>query len=283
VTDYEQIDYSVEDGILTLTLDRPDRLNAYTVRMGHELRDALDRSDADDGVRAVIITGRGRAFCAGMDLSAGPSTFDAGGDGGSEANDYRDAGGVLTLRMFESKKPIIAAVNGAAVGVGATMTLAADVRLASEQARYGFVFSRRGLPPESCSSWFLPRVVGIAQALEWLFAGEIFDAAEAKRGGLVTDVVPADDLLASATALAHRFADGTSPVSIAVIRTMLLRMQSAVHPRIAHLAESRLLRAMGQSADVHEGVAAFLDKRPPQFPMKVSTDLPSELHPTELV
>ena len=215
---YQHIDYAVDDGILTITLDRPDRLNAFTSRMGHELCDAFDESDADDAVRAVVITGRGRAFSAGMDLGGGSSTFDVESKGGPSVDEYRDAGGVVTLRMFASKKPIIAAVNGAAVGVGATMTLAADVRLASEHARYGFVFSRRGLPTESNSSWFLPRIVGISQALDWCFAGELIDAAEARRGGLVKAVLPADELLPAASALAHRWADGTSAVSIAVIR-----------------------------------------------------------------
>jgi enoyl-CoA hydratase/carnithine racemase len=271
---YQHIDYAAVGGILTITLDRPDRLNAFTTRMGHELCDAFDKSDADDDIRAVVLTGRGRAFCAGMDLGGGSSTFDVGAKGGPGADEYRDAGGVVTLRMYASKKPIIAAVNGAAVGVGATMTLAADVRLAGEHARYGFVFSRRGLPAESCSSWFLPRLVGISQALEWCFAGEIIDATEALRGGLVKEVLPADDLLPAAYALAHRFADGTSAVSIAVIRALLVQMQAADHPMAAHLAESRALHALGSSPDVHEGVAAFLEQRTPDFPMRVSTDLP---------
>jgi enoyl-CoA hydratase/carnithine racemase len=272
---YQHIDVSVVDGILTITLDRPDRLNAFTTRMGHELCDAFDNSDADDDIRAVVLTGRGRAFCAGMDLGGGSSTFDVEAKGGPAVDEYRDAGGVVTLRMFESKKPIIAAVNGAAVGVGATMTLAADVRLASEHARYGFVFSRRRLPTESCSSWFLPRVVGISQALDWCFAGEIIDGTEARRGGLVKEVLPADELLPAAYALAHRWADGTSAVSIAVIRSLLLRMQAAEHPMAAHLAESSAIHALGSSPDVHEGVAAFLEKRAPEFPMRVSTDLPN--------
>jgi enoyl-CoA hydratase/carnithine racemase len=271
---YQHIDYAVVGGILTITLDRADRLNAFTTRMGHELCDAFDKSDADDDIRAVVLTGRGRAFCAGMDLGGGSSTFDVEAKGGPGADEYRDAGGVVTLRMYASKKPIIAAVNGAAVCVGATMTLAADVRLAGEHARYGFVFSRRGLPAESCSSWFLPRLVGISQALEWCFAGEIIDATEALRGGLVKEVIPADDLLPAAHALAHRFADGTSAVSIAVIRALLLQMQAADHPMAAHLAESRALHALGSSPDVHEGVAAFLGKRTPDFPMRVSTDVP---------
>jgi len=271
---YQHIDYAVDDGILTITLDRPDRLNAFTTRMGHELCDAFDRSDADDAVRAVVITGRGRGLCAGMDLGGGSSTFDVESNGGPSVDEYRDAGGVVTLRMYASTKPIVAAVNGAAVGVGATMTLAADVRLASEQARYGFVFSRRGLPTESNSSWFLPRIVGISQALDWCFAGEIIDATEARRGGLVKAVLPADELLPAAYALAHRWADGTSAVSIAVIRSLLLRMQAAEHPMAAHLVESRGIHALGSSPDVHEGVAAFLEKRAPDFPMRVSTDLP---------
>jgi enoyl-CoA hydratase/carnithine racemase len=274
MTEYQQIDYAVADGVLTVTLDRPEKLNAFTPRMGHELVDAYDRADADDDVRVIVLTGRGRAFCAGMDLSGGASTFDFAARGGPGVDEYRDAGGVLTLRMFESTKPIIAAVNGAAVGVGATMTFAADVRLASEQARYGLVFSRRGLPVESCSSWFLPRIVGLPQALDWCYAGEIIDAAEALRGGLVREVLGADELLPRAYALARRYAEGTSAVSVAVMRALLWRMQAAEHPMAAHLAESRVLYALGQSPDVHEGVAAFLEKRAPVFPMRVSTDLP---------
>jgi enoyl-CoA hydratase/carnithine racemase len=274
MSEYQHIDYTVADGVLTITLDRPDELNAFTTRMGHELVDAYDRADADDDVRAIVLTGRGRAFCAGMDLSGGSSTFDVTAKGGPDVDEYRDAGGVLTLRMFESTKPIIAAVNGAAVGVGATMTFAADVRLASEQARYGLVFSRRGLPVESCSSWFLPRIVGLPQALDWCFAGEIIDAAEALRGGLVREVLPVADLLPRAYALARSYTEGTSAVSIAVMRALLWRMQAVDHPLTAHRAESRAIHALGQSADVHEGVAAFLEKRAPVFPMKVSTDLP---------
>src|SRR3954451_5556281 len=223
VTDYEQILTEKSDGILTITLNRPERLNAWTAQMGHELRAAFDDADADDEVRAIIITGAGRGFCAGADLEGGGDTFDyrkrdtAGAAG-------RDNGGEFTLRVFDSKKPVIAAINGPAVGVGATMTLPMDIRLAADDARIGFVFARRGIIPEACSSWFLPRVVGISRAMEWVATGRVFNAQEGLEGGLVRSVHPPEELLGAAHALAREIADNTSAVSVACARQMLWRM-----------------------------------------------------------
>jgi enoyl-CoA hydratase/carnithine racemase len=274
--DYEQIAYDVADGVATITLDRPDALNAFTAQMMRELIDAFDHVDADDNVRVVIITGRGRGFCAGADLSAGRGdTFDAGGRGQELGDDgWRDGGGLVSLRIFELRKPIIAAINGPAVGVGVTMTLPMDVRLASETARFGFVFARRGLVPEACSSWFLPRVVGISRAQEWVCTGRVFPASEALEGGLVRSVYPADELLPAAHELAREIADNTSAVSIALSRQMLWRMLGADHPMEAHKIDSRGIFTMGAAADVREGVTSFLEKRSPEFTMKVSADMP---------
>ena len=282
---FETILYGVEDGILTITLHRPDKLNAFTSRMMQELIEAFDRADADDAVRAVIVTGAGRAFCAGADLSAGAQAFDrtARGDlpppdGGPidwSQEGMRDGGGRVSLRIFQCLKPVIAAVNGPAVGVGATMQLPMDVRLASETARFGFVFTRRGIVPEACSSWFLPRVVGISQALEWTLTGRVFDAAEALAGGLVRKVLPPDDLLPAAKALAREIADNTAPVSVTLTRQMMWRMLGAEHPMAGHRIESRGIYARGASEDVREGVTSFLEKRRPAFPNKVSGDMPS--------
>lgn len=275
--EFEQIRYAVADGVLTLTLDRPDRLNAFTARMGDELREAFDRADADDDVRAVVVTGAGRGFCAGADLAAGGATFayDEGGDGENGGGDVRrDGGGRLTLRIFESTKPVIGAVNGPAVGVGATMTLPMDVRLAADTARFGFVFARRGIVPEAASSWFLPRVVGISRALEWTMTGRVFDAAEALDGGLVRSVLPADALLPAAHALAAEIAENAAPVSVALTRQMMWRMLGADHPMEAHRLDSWAVTRRGRSADAAEGVGAFLDKRPARFPDRVSADLP---------
>lgn len=271
---YTQIRYEVEDGILTLTLDRPDKLNAFTRTMLDELLDALDRADADDDVRAIIFTGAGRAFCAGADLSAGAETFDAARNAARPEGLQRDGGGLLTLRLYDCLKPVIAAVNGAAVGVGATMQLPMDVRLASEDARFGFVFARRGIVPEACSSWFLPRVVGISRALEWSCSGRIFGAEEAHAGGLVSAVTAPEDLLPRARELAREIADNTSSISVALTRQMMWRMLGAEHPMAAHRLDSRGVYHLGQSADAHEGVASFLEKRPPEFPDRVSRDLP---------
>ncbi len=266
----EQIIEELEDGILTVTLNRPDRLNAWTETMAQELMAAFDRADADDAVRVVIITGAGRAFCAGADLERGGETFDRG-----DADEvHRDNGGRFTLRVFESSKPVIAAVNGPAVGVGVTMTLPMDIRLAAEEARFGFVFTRRGIVPEAASSWFLPRVVGISQALEWVSTGRVFSAQEARDGGLVRSVHPADELLDAARALAREIADNTAPVSVALARKMLWRMLGAEHPMAAHRVDSRAMFSRGQSADVVEGVTSFLEKRPARFRDRVSDGLP---------
>jgi len=262
----------VADNVLTITLDRPDRLNAYTATMQRELLEAFDRADADDDVRAVIVTGAGRAFCAGADLSEGGSTFDwreRGGDGPP-----RDGGGQVSLRIFDCTKPVIAAINGAAVGVGATMTLPMDVRLASDAARIGFVFTRRGIVPEACSSWFLPRVVGISRAMEWVATGRIVDAGEALAGGLVRSVHPPGELLDAAHALAREIAANAAPVSVALARRMMWRMLGAGHPMEAHRVDSRAMFHRGQSADAREGIASFLEKRAPQFPDRVSSGLP---------
>ena len=270
---YEQILYDKNGPILTLTLNRPDKLNAYTQQMQTELIAALDAADADDEIRAIIVTGAGRGYCAGADLSAGGNTFNNDAPG-REGGLRRDGGGILTLRLFECLKPIISACNGPAVGVGATMQCAMDVRLASEEARYGFVFSKRAVVPEACSSWFLPRIVGIQQALEWTFSGRVFNAEEAARGGLVRSIHKANDLMPAAIDLAHEFAESTSPVSVALIRQMMWKMLGADHPMEAHKIDSRGIYYRGKSADAIEGVESFLEKRAPTFPGKVSTDMP---------
>jgi enoyl-CoA hydratase/carnithine racemase len=285
---YEQILTAVKDNILTITLNRPEKLNAFTGTMMNELIDAFGRASTDDAVRAVVVTGAGRAFCAGADLSAGASTFDydARADrpdrhaGKGDAIDWsderiRDGGGRLTLAIFECLKPVIAAVNGPAVGVGVTMQLAMDIRIASDAARFGFVFSRRGIVPEACSSWFLPKIVGISQALEWCYSGRVFDAQEALRGGLVKEVVKPDELLPRAYELAAEIRDNTAPVSVALIRQMMWRLSALDHPMEAHKIDSRGIYSRGSSADVKEGVVAFLEKRPAKFPQKVSADMPS--------
>jgi enoyl-CoA hydratase/carnithine racemase len=274
--DYTQIAYDVDGPVATITLDRPEQLNAFTGTMMRELIDAFDHTDADDAVRAVIVTGRGRGFCAGADLSSGGETFAAGGGGdkaGPEAVP-RDGGGLVSLRIFQSLKPVIAAINGPAVGVGVTMTLPMDIRLASESARIGFVFARRGIVPEACSSWFLPRIVGISQAAEWVYTGRVFPASEALRAGLVRSVHPADELLPAAHELAAEIAENTSPVSVALSRQMMWRMLTLDHPMQAHRVDSRGINSRGASTDAREGVVSFLEKRAPVFPLKVSTDLP---------
>jgi enoyl-CoA hydratase/carnithine racemase len=272
-TPYQHIALEVDGPVATITLNRPDKLNAFTATMQHELIDAFDRTDADDGVRVVIVTGAGRAFCAGADLSGGEGTFDAGDRAPSQGTP-RDGGGQVSLRIFRSLKPVIAAINGPAVGVGVTMTLPMDIRLASESARMGFVFARRGIVPEACSSWFLPRVVGISQALEWVYTGRVFDAAEALAGGLVRSVHPDETLLAHARLLAEEIAANTAPVSVALSRQLLWRGLVEDHPMEAHRADSRGIYDRGRSDDVREGVAAFLEKRPATFPQTVSADLP---------
>jgi len=282
----ETVATEVHEGILTITLDRPDRLNAFTTEMQADLIAAFDQADEDRSVRCVVVTGRGRAFCAGADLSAGGGSFDAsardgggaagraGGNGGGAARARRDGGGMVTLRIFGCTKPVIAAINGPAVGVGVTMTLPMDIRLASESARFGFVFARRGLVPEAASSWFLPRVVGISRAAEWCFTGRVFGADEALAAGLVRSVHPAGELLDAAYALAGEIAASTSPVSVTLTRQMLWHMLGEPHPMAAHRIDSAAIETLGRGADVREGVTSFLEKRPPQFPSQVPDDLP---------
>ena len=288
---YTTIKYEVSENILTLTLHRPDKLNAFTGEMMMEMIDAFDRADADDEVRAIIVTGEGRAFCAGADLSAGAKTFDYEArtdrpdkqgnpvqDDGSinwSHEAVRDGGGRLTLRIYECLKPVIAAVNGPAVGIGVTMQLAMDIRMASETAKFGFVFARRGIVPEACSSWFLNRVVGISKALEWTYTGRVFGADEALAGGLVRSLHKPENLLADARALAREIADNTAPVSVALTRQMLWRMAGADHPMEAHKIDSRAIYARGRTQDAKEGVVSFLEKRPAVYPDKVSKDMPS--------
>lgn len=284
---YEQIKYEVEDQILTITLNRPDKLNAYTYAMQSELISAFDRADEDDNIRAIIVTGAGRAFCAGSDLSEGSKTFDQAaradrktapllpnGEVEWSHEAVRDGGGRLTLRIFKSLKPVIAAVNGPAVGIGLTMQLAMDLRIATDNARFGFVFSRRGIVPEACSSWFLPRIVGIAQALEWTYSGRVFQASEALAGRLISRVVPPDELLPTARELAREIAVNAAPVSIALTRQMMWRMLGADDPMEAHKIDSRAMYFRGAAADVREGVTAFLEKRPAVFTDRVSEDMP---------
>jgi enoyl-CoA hydratase/carnithine racemase len=271
--DYEQITTELDDRVLTITLNRPERLNAWTATMARELIAAFDRADADDEVGAIIITGAGRGFCAGADLAAGGETFDYRKRGATDAQP-RDNGGQFTLRVFDSLKPVIAAINGPAVGVGATMTLPMDVRLAAQDARMGFVFARRGIVPEACSSWFLPRVVGISRAMEWVASGRVFSAQEALEGGLVRSLHPGDQLLDAARALAGEIVENAAPVSVALARRMMWRMLGAEHPMVAHRADSRAMFARGQSADAAEGVSSFLQKRPATFGDRVSAGLP---------
>jgi enoyl-CoA hydratase/carnithine racemase len=274
--EYTQITYEVADHIATVTLNRPEQLNAFTGVMMREVIDAFDQVDADDDVRVVIVTGAGRGFCAGADLSAGGETFSRGGSDEipADVGIPRDGGGLVSLRIFDCTKPVIGAINGAAVGVGVTMTLPMDIRLASEHAKFGFVFARRGIVPEACSSWFLPRLVGISQAAEWCYSGRVFPAAEAHSGGLVRSVHAADELLPAARAIAADIAANTAPVSVALTRQMLWRMLGASHPMEAHKVDSRGILERGRSADAKEGVVSFLEKRAPEFPVKVSDGLP---------
>ncbi|MBB4155094.1 enoyl-CoA hydratase/carnithine racemase [Sphingomonas jinjuensis] len=281
---YQFIRFEVSDQIATVTLDRPDVMNAMHRPMIAELIRAFDQSDADDAVRAVIVTGAGRAFCAGADLSKGTDEFEKSAlsnsarrpDGSFDysAEAARDGGGSLALRIYNSRKPIIAAINGAAVGIGASMTLPMDVRLASENAKLGFVYARRGIVHECCSSFFLPRVVGISRALEWSMSGRVMPALELKDGGLVRDVLSPDELLPAARAIAAEIAGHTAPVSIALMRQMLWRGLEMSHPMEAHRVESRGILTRGRSADAKEGVASFVEKRAPHFPQNVTTDMP---------
>lgn len=284
---FTQIEYSVSEQIATITLNRPEKLNVFTIKMLHEIVGAFDKSDADDDVRAVIFTGSGRAFCAGADLSSGGDTFSRGGSDigsvsrvprvspeASLSRVLRDGGGLVSLRIFNSKKPVIGAINGPAVGVGVTMTLPMDIRLASSTAKFGFVFTRRGIVPEACSSWFLPRIVGISRATEWVFTGRMISPEEAQEAGLVRSVHAPDELISAARAIAKNIANNTAPVSVALSRQMLWRMLGASHPMDAHRVESRAMMERGNSADAREGVMSFLEKRPADFSMTVSNDFP---------
>ena len=271
---YTTIITDIADGIMTLTLNRPERLNAFTGIMLRELIDALDSADADDAVRGIIVTGQGRAFCAGADLSPGGNTFNADARPDRASGLRPDGGGVLTLRIYECKKPIIAAINGPAVGVGITMTLPMDVRIAADDARFGFVFAPRGIVAEACSSYFLPRVVGISQALQWCYSGRIFSAEEALGGRLVQSLHPKDSLLATARAIVREIADNSSALSVTMTRHMLWRMLGADHPIEAHKIESRAIYHLGRGPDAREGVESFLEKRPAEFPGRVSSDMP---------
>ncbi|MET0659545.1 MAG: crotonase/enoyl-CoA hydratase family protein [Steroidobacteraceae bacterium] len=278
---YKTLIYDVSEGVATLTFNRPDKLNAFNLEMAQEFVSVLDRVDADDEVRALIVTGQGRAFCAGADLSSGAKTFDAVDaamrpDGSVDYSNeaVRDGGGKMTLRIFQCLKPVIAAVNGVAVGVGVTMTLPMDIRLASENAKVGFVFARRGIVPEAASSYFLPRVIGISRALEWCYSGRVYPAAEAKAAGLFREVYPEDQLLPAARAIAREIAENTAPVSIALTRQMMWRGLGLSHPMEAHRIDSRGVRARGRSADAAEGVTSFLEKRPAKFTDRVSRDMP---------
>lgn len=281
--EFKEIILDIEDGIATLTLHRPEKMNAFTGTMMYELIEAFDITDKDDAVKAVIVTGSGdKAFCAGADLSAGAKTFDydarasTGEKGRTEQLEIqRDGGGRVTLRIFESLKPVIGAINGAAVGIGVTMQLPMDIRIASETARFGFVFNKRGINPEAASSWFLPRLVGIQQALEWCYTGRVFPAAEALAGGLVSRVVPHTELLTVARALAREIAENTAPVSNALTRQMMWRMLGASHPMDAHIVDSAAIYSRGKTADAKEGVMSFLEKRQPNYPVKVSDGMPS--------
>ena len=279
--EFETLLYRVEDGIATITLNRQEKMNAFTAQMRDDLVAAFDATDADDAVRVVIVTGAGRAFCAGADLSSGGKTFDYANRGESARDRfkvgdvYRDGGGIVTLRIFNGLKPVIGAINGAAVGIGVTMQLPMDIRMASTDARFGFVFARRGITPEAASSWFLGRLVGMQTALEWCFTGRLFSAQEAKDRGLVRSLHAPDELLPAARALAREIADNTAPVSIALTRQMLWRMCGQDHPMKAHRVDSRAIQSRGQSADAREGVSSFLEKRGAAYSNKVSKDMPA--------
>ena len=283
---YQTLDYSVSDHVLTLTLNRPDKMNAFTVEMANELVDAFERASADDDIRAIIVTGAGKAFCAGMDLSTGGNVFgldesqtptlddlEKRGDDPEIINGVRDTGGRVTLAIYECAKPVIAAINGAAVGIGATMPLAMDIRIASEKARIGFVFNKIGITPEACSTWFLPRIVGMSKALEWCYTGEILSAEAAHEAGLIRDVVAPENLLEEANKIARHIADNTSSVAIALTRQMMYRNSSQPHPRQAHNIESLAVYYASQK-DGKEGVNAFLEKRPVNFTSKIGEDRP---------
>ncbi len=269
---YEELLYDVEDGVLTITLNRPEQMNSFTPTMTREMFHALDRADSDDDVRVIIVTGAGKAFCAGADLSGGVKGFDlSGGDNKEEGG--RDYSGKLALRLFACKKPLIAAINGAAVGFGITMCLPMDIRICSERSKIGFVFTQRGIISEGCSSWFLPRLVGVSQALEWIYSGRVFGADEAVNGGLVKEALAPDDVLPAARALAKEIAT-SAPVAVALSRQMVYGMMTEAHPMAANIVETAALAYTLNSADAEEGVASFMEKRPAQFGMKVSSEMP---------
>jgi enoyl-CoA hydratase/carnithine racemase len=284
--DFTMFDFKVTDGLAVVTFNRPDKMNTFTPVVMREMIQLFDVTDADDAIRAVIVTGSGRAFCAGAELGiAGADTFNytkrAAGDEIIANGVRRDGGGRVTLRIFRSLKPVIAAVNGAAVGVGVTMQLPMDFRLASTNAKFGFVFARRGITPEACSSWFLPRLVGMPTALDWVYSGRVFDANEAKEKGLVQSLHAPDDLLPAAMELAHRVTEKSAPVSIAWSRQLMWRMMGAAHPMDAHKLDSRGIQMRGQSTDVKEGIESFMQKRDPHFPNTVSADFPADVFAAE--
>ena len=272
---YKELLTSQHGDTFVISLNRPKKLNAFTKTMQDELIKAFDYTDENDDIKSVVITGKGRAYCAGADLVDGPNTFNYSEEGNRLANDdNRDGGGLVALRIFRSKKPVIGAINGDAVGVGATMTLPMDIRIASKSARFGFVFSRIGAVPEACSSWFLPRIVGISKALDWCYTGKVFNSQEALQYGLVSDVLPDDKLIDRALEIGSSYSAKTSAVSVSLARRMMWNMLAATHPEEAHTLDSMAMERMGKSPDIKEGIASFLEKRAPNFPMKVSKDLP---------
>ena len=272
---YKELLTSQHGDTFVISLNRPEKLNAFTKTMQDELIRVFDYTDQNDDIRSVVITGEGRAYCAGADLVDGPNTFNYAEEGNRLSNDdHRDGGGLVALRIFRSKKPVIGAINGDAVGVGATMTLPMDIRIASKSARFGFVFSRRGAVPEACSSWFLPRIVGISKALDWCYTGKVFSSQEALQNGLVAEVISDDKLIERALEIGSSYSSKTSAISVSLARQMMWNMLAATHPEEAHILDSMAMEKMGKSPDIKEGIASFLEKRAPNFPMKVSKDLP---------
>ena len=272
---YKELLTSQHGDTFMISLNRPEKLNAFTKTMQDELIRVFDYTDQNDDIKSVVITGEGRAYCAGADLVDGPNTFNYAEEGNRLSNDdHRDGGGLVALRIFRSKKPVIGAINGDAVGVGATMTLPMDIRIASQSARFGFVFSRRGAVPEACSSWFLPRIVGISKALDWCYTGKVFNSQEAYQHGLVSDVVTDDKLIERALEIGSSYSSKTSAISVSLARQMMWNMLAATHPEEAHILDSMAMERMGKSPDIKEGIASFLEKRAPNFSMKVSKDLP---------
>ena len=272
---YKELLTSQHGDTFLVSLNRPKKLNAFTKTMQDELIRVFDYTDQNDDIKSVVITGEGRAYCAGADLVDGPNTFNYAEEGNRLSNDnHRDGGGLVALRIFRSKKPVIGAINGDAVGVGATMTLPMDIRIASKSARFGFVFSRRGAVPEACSSWFLPRIVGISKALDWCYTGKIFDSQEALQHGLVSDVISDDKLIERSLEIGSSYSSKTSAISVSLARQMMWNMLAATHPKEAHILDSMAMERMGKSPDIREGIASFLEKRAPNFSMKVSKDLP---------